>query len=230
MSMKNWRIIYKSYHDKATYYNIFIEKNITVNLIEGIILFFIIILCLFSIVVLIFDRSCHLLNIICNQYVYFAIAIICVVVEMLIFNFISNRLPIYTYKDKKRELDSYPPDVNIERYFLFKNNLQSHQITKNSVEQGLKLADMKIDIISSDKFNARIADLKFLLGFGLGILGTLWKQLQPKELIIIFLIFCLGLYLLKIILFVIPSKIEKAKELKYFMMLYLAEKNIPGNL
>ena len=100
MSMKNWRIIYKSYHDRATYYNIFIEKIKTVNLIEGIILFFIIILGLFSIVVLIFDPSCHWkLNIICNQYVYSAIAIICVVVEMFIFNFRSNRLPIYTYKD-----------------------------------------------------------------------------------------------------------------------------------
>ena len=108
--------------------------------------------------------------------------------------------------------------------------MEKHQITKNSVEQYLELADMKIDIIYSDKFNARIADLKFLLGFGLGILGTLWKQLQPKELIIIFLLFYIGLHLLGIILFVIPSKIENAKELKYFMMLYLAEKNISNNL
>lgn len=231
MSTKVWGIIYKSYYDKATNLNIFIERIKTVNLIEGMFLIFISILGLLCTYFTIYVPNCHRrINIVCNQDIYLTIAMICEFIILFYFFIIENRLPIYTYKDKKTKLGSYSSDINLDRYLLFKNNLEEHQIKKESVEQCLELADMKIDMVSSDKFNARIADLKFLLGFGLGILGTLWKQLQPKELLIVFLLFYLGLIGLAIVMFVIPSKIEKAKELKYFMMLYLAETNISGNL
>lgn len=119
MSMKNWRIIYKSYHDKATYYNIFKEKIRIATPIEIFVLVVILFLCLFSIFFASYDPNCDWnFNIICNQDIYLAIAIICALIEGLMWRIISNRLPIYNYKNK-RKYDSYPPDVDIERYLFF---------------------------------------------------------------------------------------------------------------
>jgi hypothetical protein len=231
MSTKVWGIIYKSYYDRATNLNIFIEKLKIVNPKERMFLIFIFIFGLVCTYFTIYVPNCHRrINIVCNQDIYLTIAMICEFIILFYFFIIENRLPIYTYKDKKTKLGSYSSDINLDRYLFFKKNLEEHQIKKKSVEQCLELADMKIDMVSSDKFNARIADLKFLLGFGLGIVGTIWKQLQTRDLLIMFLFFCIVLCLLTIVSFLIPSKIEKAKELKYFMMLYVAEKNISENL
>ncbi|VEP14774.1 hypothetical protein H1P_2860007 [Hyella patelloides LEGE 07179] len=87
---------------------------------------------------------------------------------------------------------------------------------------------MEINIVLADKINARKTDLKFLLAFILGIISTIWKQLKIEDILVIFLLFCLVFYLVVVISYLMPSKIEKAKELKYFILLYCREDDIPS--
>jgi hypothetical protein len=108
------------------------------------------------------------------------------------------------------------------RYLMFKQELSSNHVTKSHVKDCFELVETQIDISESTGTSVRKFS-SFGFGIFLGVLGTFWKKLETTELIYV------GLTLLAVGIFVgfiislFPSRIEKLKEMKYFMQLYRRE-------
>ncbi|MBZ0093277.1 MAG: hypothetical protein K8F27_13790 [Sulfuricellaceae bacterium] len=118
-----------------------------------------------------------------------------------------------------------PPDNEehrVSRYMIFRKRLRETNITRSHVEDVFPLADAKLDLESSRGEMPR----KYL-GFAIGLLvGTLvsWsKNLDAQELSLAVAAFVVSSFFIVMVLWVVPSRAERLKELKYFMHLYCRE-------
>jgi len=108
------------------------------------------------------------------------------------------------------------------RYLMFKQELVNEHITKSHVEQCFELIDTQIEIIESN--NIPIGNLSSLsAGLFLGVLGSFWRKLNTTELIYVGISFVIISLFIAFIISLFPSRIEKLKEMKYFMQLYCRE-------
>lgn len=113
-------------------------------------------------------------------------------------------------------------NLQTSRYLMFKQDLSSNHISKSHVKDCFDLIETQIDISESTGTSVRKFS-SFGFGIFLGVLGTFWKKLETTELIYV------GLTLLAVGIFVgfiislFPSRIERLKEMKYFMQLYCRE-------
>ena len=118
-----------------------------------------------------------------------------------------------------------PPDNEehrVSRYMLFRRRLREKNITKSHIEDAFPLADAKLDLEAS-----RGEMPKKYLGFTVGLIaGALvsWsKNLEARELAIAITVLAVVSFFVVMVLWVIPSRTERLKELKYFMHLYCRE-------
>ncbi len=116
-----------------------------------------------------------------------------------------------------------PPDEEYQtRYLLFKTALEDRSLIKSDVSDCFNLVDMQIDIAASSGLTVKKLS-GVLVGFLAGIGGAVWDKMKPEQLLIVaFLLFVAWLFA-AMLFSIFPSKIEKLKEMKYFMMLYCKE-------
>lgn len=134
---------------------------------------------------------------------------------------LKKNLVLLEYGDPN--LSNAPPEQDATRYLIFKRKLRESRITKAHVESCFDLADAQLDIASSGNTNLR-SFIKFAVGILAGFLATIQRNVDNlSDLIIIGLSLLLFAMFISIILFFIPTKAEKLKEMKYFMMLYCRE-------
>lgn len=108
------------------------------------------------------------------------------------------------------------------RYLIFKNQLKEKHITKSHIDECFELIDSQIDIASTGSSTLKKSST-FSIGILAGILTALWKQLDLNSLLVIALSIIGFVILINMIASIFPSKVEKLKELKYFMLLYCRE-------
>jgi hypothetical protein len=118
-----------------------------------------------------------------------------------------------------------PPDSEdnkATRYLMFKKALKDNHINKSHVNECHELIDLQIDMSSSSGLQIKRLTT-FVVGIFLGLFAAVWKSLDVTILIYIALSTLLISLMLVPTLTFFPSKIEKLKELKYFMLLYCKE-------
>lgn len=142
---------------------------------------------------------------------------------LLKLNSLKQNLIMHEYGGTEQS-QTPPNSVNHQstRYLIFKNMLVQKEIPKSAVEGCFNLVDLQIDIAATDASGIKRVS-SFSMGILTGILTALWKELHIKELIIISLSIIGTVLLIDAIASVFPSKLEKLKELKYFMLLYCRE-------
>jgi len=139
---------------------------------------------------------------------------------------------LYTLKNKVvlneygGEDDTQAPPSNENhqstRYLIFKNRLMANKVTEIHTRGCFELVEAQIDIVSTNAVGLKNFST-FILGILAGILATLWKQLDNTSLMLLaFSVVLIG-GIIYIFANVLPSKLEKLKELKYFMLLYCRE-------
>lgn len=118
-----------------------------------------------------------------------------------------------------------PPDNEehrVSRYMIFRKCLRRENVTKSHVEDAFPLVDAKLDLEASRGEMPR----KYL-GFAVGLLAGIavsWsKNLDAQELAIAASSLVVVSFFIVMVLWVIPSRKERLKELKYFMLLYCRE-------
>ncbi len=109
------------------------------------------------------------------------------------------------------------------RYLTFKKALEDNWVTKKHVQDCQELIDLQIDIASSEGLLRKKFSRFVIGGIGLGILGIFWSKIDVLYLIYISAILIPISLLIYFVLYLIPSKLEKLKEMKYFMLLYSRE-------
>lgn len=106
------------------------------------------------------------------------------------------------------------------RFLMFKKRLTDASVTRNHVENLFDLIDAKIDLENHRNETAK----KFLI-FASGVVtasAVAWaKGLEPKSAIQAAAWFALFCAFIAPFLWVLPSRKERLKELKYFMLLYV---------
>jgi len=105
------------------------------------------------------------------------------------------------------------------RYLMFKTQLHNQKITKYDVEQCLDLLNAQIDLATSNRKSVDTFST-FSIGMILGILAAFWRDLSSSELIIVGISYIVFAIFIILMLSSIPSKLERLKEMKYFMKLY----------
>lgn len=106
------------------------------------------------------------------------------------------------------------------RFLMFKKRLTDASVTRNHVKNLFDLIDTKIDLENHRNETAK----KFLI-FASGVVtasAVAWaKGLEPKAAIQAAAWFALSCAFIAPFLWVLPSRKERLKELKYFMLLYV---------
>ena len=118
-----------------------------------------------------------------------------------------------------------PPDNDdhrTSRYMLFRKHLKEKNITKSHVEDIFPLVDMKLDLESS-RGELPKKYFSFVIGLLAGIAVSLSKNLEMYELALAVISLIVVSYFVLQILWLIPSRTERLKELKYFMKLFCRE-------
>ena len=109
------------------------------------------------------------------------------------------------------------------RYLLFKEELQRKNIESNMVKERIDLVNIQIDMtLNRNNFLHKVSTV--LAGIFFGMLTSQWNNVEDKlSLIAIPAAIALLALTFFLIASVFPSETEKAKEMKYFMLLYLKE-------
>jgi len=113
-------------------------------------------------------------------------------------------------------------DHHASRYLIFRKKLRENSITKSHIEDAIPLVNAKIDIEAN-----RSEFPKKYFGFALallaGIIASWSKNLDPETLAITIASFLILSFFIIATLWIIPSRTERLKELKYFMLIYQLE-------
>jgi|GEM_PF-4194883 len=141
---------------------------------------------------------------------------------VLLYSFNSVKNEIFLSEFGLHETEMAPPDHENHRdnrYSFFRRELREKQITKAQVEDALTLVDAKLDLETSRGELPR----KYF-GFSVGLVsGTLisWsKNLEIQEISIAIIALMVVSFFAILILWMVPSRTERLRELKYFMHLY----------
>lgn len=209
--MNSWKIIWQSYHNTATFSKILSNILRRATWFDKIFL----IVCLIGII------TSLILNVILDSKSWgFFLLFISEASLLLKFESFKNNLVLLEYGDP--DLSNVPPEQDKTRYLIFKYELEARGVTKTHVESCFDLADSQIAIASSSNTNLK-SFLKFSSGVLVGFLGVIWRNVNTPQLILIACSLLLFGLFIGILLFFIPSQLEKLKEMKYFMMLFCRE-------
>lgn len=118
-----------------------------------------------------------------------------------------------------------PPDNEehrVSRYMLFRKRLREGNVTKSHVQDAFALADAKLDLEAS-RGEMPKKYLGFAVGLIAGVLVSWSKNLEAHEVAIAITALVVVSFVVVMVLWVIPSRTERLKELKYFMELYCRE-------
>ena len=210
--MNQWKILWDAYHLNATLSRLLkdivghsnkVDKLLL--LLGGMIFFFGIVLVFFNIKVAVWVV---LLGEIIVLYKADKLR------ELLILNqFGSNTSSQVPHDDR---------DHKVSRYLMFKKSLRENAIHKSHVESCFELIETQIEIAQSSGSGLK-KFASFSSGILIGLLATFWRKLDTNELIYIGIILISFTAFVCFILFLKPSRIEKLKEMKYFMQLYCRE-------
>jgi len=210
--MNYWKVIYDGYDKTTKWSKIIFNVIANATPIEKTYLAFIFIM-FFSFMWLYFN----------HMELAFYVFGLSEVLFILKFNELKKRLMLDEYGDPN--MAQSPPDNfgrKGSRYMMFKRYLKDRHVDKSHVNDCFELIDMQIDIALSEGLLGK-KFIGFLAGILLGFMGAIWKQLDDPYLFYSgFSIVIFG-GLLFMLMSMIPSKLEKMKEMKYFMLLYCKE-------
>lgn len=151
------------------------------------------------------------------------LAVIFELSALLLLEKLKDRIVLDQYGDPKES--QVPPETKghrSTRYLMFKKKLASENITKSHVEDCFDLVDIQIDMTSSSGSLYKKYS-NFVIGLFAGLLVAIWRELNLDELVLIGISIFFVSILIMVILSLFPSKLEKLKEMKYFMHLYCRE-------
>ena len=108
------------------------------------------------------------------------------------------------------------------RYLIFKTKLKEQNISAINVYECFDLVDSQIEIASTNS-SFRTMILTFIFGLVLGLFATMWSYFDLDILMKLSLLIIVSSLVVVMIISLIPSKLEKLKELRYFMLMYKSE-------
>jgi hypothetical protein len=221
--MNRWKIIWDGYFSFSTVKEIF--KNIISKTSFTNKIYMILLIILFIIGFVIYLQYIDL-SFVTKKYTEFLGLFLSIVSEILLIinlNGINKSLIENEYGIENSMAPPSSENHQSTRYLLFKKHLFSNNITKDDVEKCEDLIDIQIDIASTENTGLKKAS-NFMLGIILGILTALWKHTNINQLLLIAFILVLFYLIIEMINSAFPSKVLKLKELKYFMQLFIREK------
>ena len=219
--MNPWKIIWNAYHENSTTPK-FLKNVLSISTRKEKIILFILAIFFFTGIVLLLISPVVSLPISSAIYFWFV-----VLGELgLIFQIEKQRRSFI--KNEFRDVSQLqtPHDDKCHktsRYLTFRKILEENSVTSKHVQDCQELIDLQIDIASSEGLIRKKFGNFVIGGIFLGVLGTFWSKLEIPELIYIFATLILISALIYFVLYLIPSKLEKLKEMKYFMLLYHRE-------
>ena len=210
--MNEWKIIWEAYHQDSTIRRLFKNALLHGSKVDKIIIFFASIIFVIGIVAMLFDTKLALFVLVPSELLL--LYKLEKLRELLILNQFGDANTSQVPHDDREH--------KVSRYLMFKRNLRQKSIAKSHVEGCFDLVDTQVDIAqSSGTAFKRFGS--FSIGIFVGLLATFWRKLEIEELLSVAVILIIVSSLICFILYLIPSRTEKLKEMKYFMHLCCRE-------
>jgi len=210
--MNEWKEIWLAYHSEATRTRVFIDVMSRATAWDYIYILFLLAVLAFSLAMHIKEPGWWLvLSVITEVALLFKLSNL---KEMMILN-------EYGGPDKTK----IPPSKNNHqdtRYLIFKSRLKEKHITKSHVKDCFDLIESQIDIASTDSTGLK-KSIGFSIGMLAGVFTTIWKKVDTYTLILIAFSIIGFVIFIYLIASAFPSKLERLKEQKYFMLLFCRE-------
>ncbi|NAX24855.1 hypothetical protein CAG64_05070 [Vibrio sp. V38_P2S17PM301] len=210
--MNHWKVIWEAYHKQATTRNLFRSVIISCSNWERAVIAISATFFLYGVISLYWFPNISFWPIGISE-----------LVLVLFLSRMKKRLILREFGDLSHHVVPHNDEVHqTSRYLMFKQKLQERSITSNQVSDCMELLDLQIDIADSSGV-LRKSFGSFVGGVFLGLITTLGRKLETTELIQTALTAAVAFFLIYLVLYIIPSKLEKLKEMKYFMLLYNRE-------
>ncbi|MCK6265886.1 hypothetical protein KP803_21755 [Vibrio sp. ZSDE26] len=211
--MNHWKAIWDSYHLNATLKWLFYDIMKHASLIDKILVFVSLVLVVTSLI-LVFTSSLFnaLWTVAIGEIILFAR--LPTLKGSLIDSEFGDKNNNFLPHDDKHHQES--------RYLLFKKSLRSKHITSSHVKDCYELLETQLEIAgSAGSVLKKFAS--FSGGVLLGFSTAVWRQLDTSELLYVGSALVALCLFVMFVLLLIPSKVEKLREMKYFMQLYCKE-------
>lgn len=205
--MNHWKIIQLAYHKYATSTRIIEDILKSTKFFDRLFL----ILCIVGI--------CVSLGITYNNNNLIAWGLFAFLYAAFLFKFDTLKRNLIVVEYGEHMISNSSLKKGKTRYLVFKSELDEKGITKAQVEECFPLLDMQIDCALSERSTAKSL-WKNTSSFLIGFLSSVWFKADVSQLIWVGLCLIIFGSILGLILYFIPSDIERYKEMKYFMMLY----------
>ncbi|WP_010324756.1 hypothetical protein [Marinobacterium stanieri] len=212
--MSDWKIIWDAYHAEATRLKIFLGVWRSTSLWERFYTIFLVGVFVSSLVLFFIIKGWLLVPVLCSE-----------VALIIKFNSMNDKMVYSEFGDQSENQPLQYKNYQDTRYLIFKKTLKKSFVAESTMRGCFELLDSQIDIVATESTVLKKI-VTFSLGLLAGLVGSIWSRMEYGELALVAAAIISFILLIVVVASGFPSKIEKLKELRYFMLLYCHEASI----
>ena len=209
--MSCWKIVWDAYHAEATRLKIFLGIWNSTSLWERFYTIGLVVIFLFSLVLFLILQGWLLVPVL--------LAEVALIVK---FTSLNEKMVYAEFGDQGEKQPLKSQNYQDTRYLMFKKKLEKSSIGEPTIRGCFELLDSQIDIVAIESASTKKI-FTFSLGLLAGLVGSVWSRMEYAELALVAAAIISFMLLIVVIGSGFPSKLEKLKELRYFMLLYCHE-------
>jgi len=212
--MNSWKIVWKTYHESGSRRKVLWEMVSHSSIWSRIYVGLLSALFLIGIVLYVISSTTA------TNFGYLIVTIASEVALLFKVDSMKKDLVLNEYGDSEEMHAPPEPDrFRDTRYLMFKHRLEKAGIKSSHVSSCFELVTIQIDMAQTNDQPYR-KFLSYSLGLVSGVVTALWHDRGRTELIYTAVLILAVALFVTFILSIFPSKLERLKEMKYFMTLY----------
>lgn len=212
--MSYWKVIWDAYHAEATRLKIFLGIWSSTSLSERLYTIVLVGIFSFSFVLFFILKGWLLIPVLLSE--------LALIVK---FTSLNEKMLYSEFGDQEEKQPLKYKNYQDTRYLMFKKKLKNSFIGEPAIRGCFELLDSQIDIVATESAATKKI-VTFSFGLLAGLVGSIWSRMEYEELSLVASAIISFMLLIIVVASVFPSKLEKLKELRYFMLLYCHEASI----
>jgi len=212
--MSYWKVVWDAYHAEATRLKIFLGVWNSTSLWERFYTITLVVVFLLSLVLFFILKGWLLVPVL--------LAEVALIVK---FTSLNEKMVYEEFGDQEAKQPLKSQNYQDTRYLMFKKKLKKSFIREPTIRGCFELLDSQIDIVATES-SATKKIVTFSLGLLAGLVGSVWSRMEYAQLALVAAAIIAFMLLIVVVASAFPSKLEKLKELRYFMLLYCHEASI----
>jgi cytochrome c oxidase subunit IV len=212
--MSYWKVVWDTYHAEATHLKIFLGIWDLTSLWERFYTLALVVIFLLSLILFFILQGWLLIPVLLAE-----------AALIMKFTSLSEKMVYAEFGDQEAKQPLKSQNHQDTRYLMFKKKLKESSIGEPTIRECFELLDSQIDIVATESAATKKI-ITFSLGLLAGLVGSVWNRMEYTELALVAGAIISFILLIYVVASGFPSKLEKLKELRYFMLLYCHEASI----